>query len=231
MYNELKNVLPTDHARQVNSKDILNAYISNGLNPKRILDFGCGDGRSFDFFRRVLPSSSWCGVDIEISPEVKSRTRDDATFVTYDGRMLPFNENEFDLVYSNQVLEHVRNPDMAMEQVCKVLSPEGLFIGQTSQFEPYHSFSLWNFTLYGFKTIVEDAGMKLLELRPSIDGFTLMERSFKGRPKEYSKYFSEESPLNHEIEELATRQNKTIRIINHRKLQSCGQFCFVIQKP
>ncbi len=231
MYNELKNVLPEDHARQVNSKDVLQAYVANGLRPKSILDFGCGDGRSFDFFKQVLPDSSWCGVDIEISPEVKSRTRNDATFVTYNGETLPFDEGEFDLVYSNQVLEHVRNPDMAMKQVCKVLTSKGLFIGQTSQFEPYHSFSLWNFTLYGFKTIVESAGMKLLELRPSIDGFTLMERSFKGRPKEYSKYFSEESPLNKEIEESAILQNKSARIINHRKLQYCGQFCFVIQKP
>jgi len=230
IYNYLKESLPNDHSSQVNSQMILSSFVEQGFDFHNILDFGCGDGRSYDFFKEILPDSNWCGVDIEISPEVNSRTRADATFVSYDGKILPFDNEEYDLVYSNQVLEHVRFPDIALSEIQRVLKEGGYFIGQTSQFEPYHSYSMWNFTIYGFKRIVEEAGLKLIQIRPSIDGFTLMERTYKGRPPGYSKYFSEESPINQEIEKLAISQEKPHRIINHRKLQICGQFCFVITK-
>jgi ubiquinone/menaquinone biosynthesis C-methylase UbiE len=130
-------------------------------------------------------------------------------------------------VYSHQVLEHVRKPELALREIARVLEPDGLFIGQTSQFEPYHSYSLWNFTVYGFKRIVEDAGMQLAELRPGIDGFTLMRRTYEGRPPEMSKYFSQESPINEEIEKAAGDKRTQVR--NFRKLLFCGQFAFVVQ--
>jgi len=229
-YQYLKEALPRDHSQQRNSKMILHSYVSKGFNPKKILDVGCGNGRSYDLFMELLPESSWCGVDIEISPEVNSRTRKDANFITYDGEILPFDNGHFDLLYSNQVLEHVRKPDIALQETCRVLKKGGLFIGQTSQFEPYHSYSFWNFTVYGFKKIAEDAGLNIIELRPSIDGFTLMERSYNGKHEKYSKYFSEESPLNKEIDILSNKKNHSHQVINHRKLQMCGQFCFVAVK-
>lgn len=45
-----------------------------------ILDLGCGTGASIDFFQKIVPNARWIGVDIEDSPEVNSRTRNDAEF-------------------------------------------------------------------------------------------------------------------------------------------------------
>ena len=227
VYDYLKESLPGDHSRQVTAEAVLQARVAKGFAPAKVLDFGCGDGRSIDLFRRVLPQTDWTGVDIEASPEVASRRRQDGRFVTYDGYELPFPDRSFPLVYSHQVLEHVRKPELALREIARVLEPDGLFIGQTSQFEPYHSYSLWNFTVYGFKRIVEDAGMQLAELRPGIDGFTLMRRTYEGRPPEMSKYFSQESPINEEIEKAAGDKRTQVR--NFRKLLFCGQFAFVVQ--
>ncbi len=227
VYDYLKESLPGDHSRQVTAEAVLQARVAKGFAPAKVLDFGCGDGRSIDLFRRVLPQTDWTGVDIEASPEVASRRRQDGRFVTYDGYELPFPDRSFPLVYSHQVLEHVRKPELALREIARVLEPDGLFIGQTSQFEPYHSYSLWNFTVYGFKRIVEDAGMQLAELRPGIDGFTLMRRTYEGRPPEMSKYFAQESPINEEIERSA--EGKRIAVRNYRKLLFCGQFIFVMR--
>lgn len=227
VYDYLKESLPGDHSRQVTAEAVLQARVAKGFAPAKVLDFGCGDGRSIDLFRRVLPQTDWTGVDIEASPEVASRRRQDGRFVTYDGYELPFPDRSFPLVYSHQVLEHVRKPELALREIARVLEPDGLFIGQTSQFEPYHSYSLWNFTVYGFKRIVEDAGMQLAELRPGIDGFTLMRRTYEGRPPEMSKYFAQESPINEEIEKAAGGKRTQIR--NFRKLLFCGQFIFVVR--
>ena len=229
VYEFLKHTLPADHSRQVTVEIELEARVGAGLRAAKVLDFGCGDGRSIDLFRKLLPQSKWTGVDIEASPEVASRRRTDGHFVSYDGYELPFADRSFDLVYTKQVLEHVRKPELALREMARVLTPDGLLIGQTSQFEPYHSYSLWNFTVYGFKRIAEDAGLQVAMLRPGIDGFTLMRRTYEGRPAEMSRYFAEESPINQEIEDAANAARKGEKIKNFRKLMFSGQFIFALQ--
>lgn len=226
LYDMLEDVIPNDHSRQSSAPDVLRERVSQGFHPAKVLDLGCGDGRSVDLFRTVLPGTAWTGVDIEISPEVLTRRRTDGTFVTFDGVNLPFASGAFDLVYSYQVFEHVRHPEQLLAETRRVLGPEGLLIGQTSQLEPYHSFSYWNYTIFGFRRLLEAAGFKLLTMRPGIDGMTLIERALLGRPKEWSKWFSTESPLNQKIEKGSAR-NRSCRTRNFRKLMYCGQFIFV----
>lgn len=225
LWKSLEPVIPNDHCRQMTAPTVLETHVKSGFQPDTVLDFGCGDGRSIDLFARLLPSAKWIGVDIESSPEVASRVRSDGQFVTYDGENLPFPNANFDLIYTYQVMEHVRKPETVLQEIARVMKSQGLFIGQTSQFEPYHSYSLWNFTVYGFKRILEDAGFCLLELRPGIDGFTLMRRTYENRPPYLNNYFSKESPINQEIELIES--SKSIQQRNFRKLWFSGQFTWV----
>ena len=190
LYALLRDVLPDDHARQSRARDEVRAQAARGFAPSEVLDLGCGKGDSIDFFRSALPGARWVGADIELSPEVLARERRDGEFVTFDGMNLPFDAGSFGLVYSHQVFEHVRHPESLLAEVRRVLRAEGLLIGQTSQLEPYHSFSLWNYTPYGFRCLLEAAGLRLVLLRPGIDGLTLIERALLGKPKEWSKWFS-----------------------------------------
>ena len=230
IYDYLRNSLPSDHCKQTRATELIASYYSNQALPTKILDLGCGAGGSIDFFRRAFRNASWTGVDIELSPEVSARSRNDGDFFTYDGENLPFPDNSFDLVYSNQVLEHVRYPEKVLAEVARVMTPNGLFFGQTSQLEPYHSYSIFNFTVYGFKKICEDNGLAVKLLRPGIDGVTLIERSVKGKPKEYSRWFGEESPINREIEKEALSEGVAVKTINYRKLLHCGQFSFICRR-
>jgi SAM-dependent methyltransferase len=226
-YSYLDGVVPRDHSGQATAPALLERRLKAGFQPKRVLDFGCGNGRSIDLFARLAPFAEWNGVDIEFSPEVASRTREDGKFFTYDGVNLPFASGEFDLIYSFQVLEHCRKPEAVLGEIRRCLNKGGLFIGQTSQFEPYHSYSLWNFTVYGFKVIMEDAGLRILELRPGIDGFTLMRRTYENRPDYLSCFFSSESPVNWEIEQSLRQQTAKQR--NLRKLHFSGHFVWVAE--
>lgn len=227
LYEMLSDVLPGDHARQSNAREEVEAQVSKGFRSSNVLDLGCGTGNSIDFFRGVLPAARWVGVDIDISPEVLTRVRKDGEFVTFDGINLPFDTGTFGLVYSYQVFEHVRHPEPLLAEIRRVMRRDGLFIGQTSQLEPYHSFSFWNYTVYGFKCLLEAAGFKLLLLRPGIDGLTLIERALLGRPKDWSKWFTTESPLNQKLEADLVAQRRPVKIKNYRKLNYCGQFIFV----
>jgi SAM-dependent methyltransferase len=169
----------------------------------------------------------WVGVDVASSPEVDERVRSDAEFVTFDGTTLPFEDATFDLVYCKQVLEHVRHPDALIAEVARVLAPEGRLAGSTSQLEAFHSRSTFNYTPYGVTLLLEDAGLEVLELRPGIDGLTLVTWRALGLPAFFYRWWARESPLNRIIELAGRAARLDARTRNQIKLTLCGQFVFL----
>jgi len=225
MWDTIRDVLPEDHASQVSSTHFIEKLVTNSNGEQRVLDLGCGVGRSYAVFKAHNKNVFWTGVDIEGSPEVLQRGDSDLNFHTFDGVNLPFNDNSFDIVYSNQVFEHVRYPEKLLCEVNRVLRKGGVFIGSVSTLEPYHSFSYWNYTPFGWYTILCDAKLKPIEFRPGIDGISLIQRSYLGRPDYASEWFTN-SPLNKEIDEWGVQQSKSTAQVNLRKVMYCGHLVF-----
>jgi SAM-dependent methyltransferase len=217
--------IPADHSRQV-----LADHYAGRLLARRVMDLGCGAGDSVDLFRSVDPAVSWVGVDVEDSPEVAGRTRSDADFVTFDGRRLPFDDGSFDLVYCKQVLEHVEHPRELMREVARVLGAAGHLAGSTSQLEAFHSRSILNWTPYGFTRLAEDAGLEVVELRPVIDGFTLVAWRALGLPRFFHRWWARESPPYRVIELAARVARLDARTRNQIKLVLAGQFAFLARR-
>lgn len=230
MWEELKPFLPNDSAAQFSATQYAAKLAPSLSDGAVVLDLGCGSGISIDLFKRVAPQTKWLGVDIEYSPEVNARTRDDAEFRTYDGINIPVEANSIDMIYSRQVFEHVRYPEQVLADIRRVLKPGGLFIGSTSHLEPYHSFSFWNFTPFGFKRLVDASGLLLVEIRPGIDGVTLITRAYRNNDPTMNRWFGEESPINSEIDAWAKDGNRTVQEAAFRKLCFCGQFAFWVKK-
>ena len=197
----------------------------------RVMDLGCGAGDSVDQFRDVNPSVDWVGVDIERSPEVAARRRADAEFVTFDGVRLPFDDTAVDAVYCKQVLEHVREPAPLLAEVGRVLRPGGLFAGSTSQLEPFHSYSTWNYTPYGLKLLLEGAGLDLVELRPGIDSLALIVNRGLGMRRWTRRWWAVESPLNRMAAGFGRVRGLEPVQVNAIRLLLCGQFAFLARRP
>jgi ubiquinone/menaquinone biosynthesis C-methylase UbiE len=227
----IQKCVPNDHSRQVNSEYYIDYVFNKNNNIKMIMDLGCGNGDSFEYFTPYNSKITWIGLDIASSPEVNIRIRNDLLFVAYDGVNIPFDDNSFDVIFSNQVFEHVRYPELLLKETKRVLKPEGYFIGSVSSMEPYHSYSLWNYTPYGFSLLIEEAGMELIELRPSIDAITIIVRKGMGYPDFFSRWWNKESPLNRVISIFGKVWGKDQRFINKTKLSFCGHFCFLVKKP
>jgi SAM-dependent methyltransferase len=217
--------IPHDHSRQV-----LADHYAARLRPRSVLDLGCGAGDSVDLFRALDPEVRWVGADIEASPEVAERTRGDAEFVTFDGRQLPFEDDGFELVYCKQVLEHVERPHELLGEVARVLQPGGWFAGSTSQLEAFHSRSTFNWTPHGFTRAAEEAGLEVVELRPVIDGFTLMAWRALGLPRFFHRWWARESPGYRVIELAARAARLDARTRNQVKLVLAGQFAFLAKR-
>ena len=195
-----------------------------------VIDLGCGAGDSVVQFRNVDPSVRWVGVDVESSPEVASRRRTDAEFVTFDGVHLPFADASYDAVYCKQVLEHVREPGPLLAELARVLRPGGAFAGSTSQLEPFHSFSTWNYTPYGLKLLLEAAGLELEEVRPGIDSLAVIVNRGVGMRRVTRRWWAVESPLNRIAVAFGRARGLEPRQVNAIKLLLCGQFAFMARR-
>jgi SAM-dependent methyltransferase len=218
--------IPTDHSRPV----IADTYAWR-MRARKVMDLGCGAGDSVDLFRSVEPDVEWVGVDIEESSEVAERTRTDAEFVTFDGRTLPFDDAGFELVYCKQVLEHVEHPRELVSEIARVLRPGGHLAGSTSQLEAFHSRSMFNWTPYAFMRLAEEAGLEVIELRPVIDGFTLVSWRAVGLPRFFYRWWARESPPYRLMELAARAMRLDVRTRNQIKLTLSGQFAFLARRP
>jgi len=221
-YDLIERTIPGEDSRPRDPEQILLTYADGeGL---QVLDLGCGDGRAVDLVKR-LGDAAYTGVDIEVSPEVRSRMREDARFVTYDGVALPFADAAFDIVYSRQVFEHIRHPDTVAAEVCRVLKPGGVFIGSLSYLEPYHSFSIFNFTPYGVFRLLEDNGLRLRSMWPGAEGFSLMVRQMTNRRIGRLQLAY---PL---IDAIGTVARWNHKKRNYLKLRFAGHITFIADRP
>jgi SAM-dependent methyltransferase len=230
--NLIEKYIPHDHSSQVQVEYYLERVLKiKSIKEKfTVLDLGCGGGKSLGYFSNINNNADWYGIDIENSPEVKGRKENDKRFITFNGIDIPFPDDYFDFIYCRQVLEHVRYPKELLAEVERVLKPGGYFIGSTSHLEPYHSFSYWNYTPYGFSVLIEEANLNLLELRPSIDSLTLIIRRGLRGLSLFNIFWKIESPLNLFISIFSKIFRVSAYNTNAIKLLFCGQFIFFITK-
>lgn len=226
--------VPASEAAQSSSRRQALRWLESGERASwRVLDLGCGAGGSHDFMAATRSLALWVGIDIPDSPEAAARRRRDLNFVAFDGVRIPFAPGTFDLVYCHQVLEHVRHPQRLLAEAARVLCTGGVLVGSTSQLEPFHSRSLWNYTAYGMLELLQEAGLRQVEIRPGIDGLTLVLRrlfGFAGLSRPFNFFFEHSSPLNVLIELAARAVRIEPRMRAVLKLVFAGQFVFVARK-
>lgn len=108
------------------------------LQDKVILDQGCGEGVWMHQFTRFTDPKNVHGFDIDpesIEKFEKYNSRFEKTeqilaqnLKISGAEKLPYEDNTFDIVFSNEVLEHVEDDVKSSAEVLRVLKPNGLFI-------------------------------------------------------------------------------------------------------
>lgn len=100
------------------------------LSGKKILDVGSGNGGNVIAFTEV--GADAYGIEVEqelfdISLEHIKSFNLEPKIKLYDGFVLPYDDNFFDLAFSASVLEHTDDPKMYLAQVLRVLKQGGKF--------------------------------------------------------------------------------------------------------
>ena len=89
-----------------------------------------------------------------------------------DAHALPFADESFDCVFSYAVLEHLHTPQVAIQEIARVLKVGGVFVGTVSQGEPFHS-SFFHFTPWGLLSLLRFAPqLEAVRLWPGPDTLT-----------------------------------------------------------
>ncbi len=101
------------------------------FEPVRILDVGCGTGADVISFKKLFGRQvEIYGVDvvalqIDLAKEKIKKYGVWAEVKYYDGSWLPFEKNYFDVIYTSDVLGHVKDVPGWLEELNRVLKPGG----------------------------------------------------------------------------------------------------------
>lgn len=220
--------LPAERYGQMKARDLLNKIVPT-TGSFKVLDVGCGGGKSAGWFSERNPEVDWSGVEIKESYNVKDPNNLPLCIKLYDGINLPFKDEEFDYCFSNQVFEHVRHPELLLSDIIRILKPKGVFFGSVSGGEMYHWHSLFNYTALGWKTILEDNGFKLLKIYSGIDALSLLLHHWSANRKDLGRYF-QFSILNELLAKEPEKSPEAIRYENALKLGFAGHLVFHAEK-
>jgi SAM-dependent methyltransferase len=94
-----------------------------GDAPRRVLDLGCGTGRSRQIYDVV--AAEYIGLDLSFVALNLARKQEGSVVLQGDACQLPFGEGRFDLVAFSSVLHHIPDFRPALREAFRVLRPGG----------------------------------------------------------------------------------------------------------
>jgi len=96
-------------------------------SPKKLLVVGCGTGEEAGFLARHFNIDT-TGIDIGNEFAFDREGATPALLQIMDAHSLSFADNSFDFVYSFHALEHMANPQLALNEMARVLRKGGTFV-------------------------------------------------------------------------------------------------------
>lgn len=128
----------------------------------RVLDVGCGAG----FLTNYLAEQNFqvTGLDASVGSLEVAAQHDSTSKVKYllgDALALPFADGTFDAVCAMDFLEHVEDPERVIQEVSRVLRPQGVFFFHTFN----RNFLAWLVVIKGVEWFVKNTPRNMHVLR------------------------------------------------------------------
>jgi len=98
----------------------------------RFVDLGCDDGNLTYGMAKKIGTKSIYGLEIDQARLVECTKKGICIIAGDLNGGVPFKSNSFDIVLSNQVIEHVFDTDLLLREIHRILKPEGYAIISTN---------------------------------------------------------------------------------------------------
>jgi SAM-dependent methyltransferase len=192
--NEDKRILPTPSLPcEIELK--FNIARDSGLNlgPESILlDFGCGSGKWVQELRSRGFQAFGCGTRYEVEPGIhteKMITDGIIRILDLKNYVLPFRDNTFDFIFSDNVFEHVQNYKETNAEIARVLKPDGLCLHIfPSRWRPIESH-----VYVPFASVMKSFFWQFLWVSLGVHNEWKDCRSLKQRARRFSNYLHDET--------------------------------------
>lgn len=132
------------------------------LKGGKLLDVGCGSKP----YEGTFSVDEYIGIDIEVSGHNHESSRVDKF---YNGKVIPYDDSEFDSVFSSEVFEHVFNLEELFGEIHRVLKKGGLF-AFTCPFvwdEHEKPYDFARYTSFAIKHLLEEHGFDVIQVKKS----------------------------------------------------------------
>ena len=135
--------------------------------PLDVLDLGAGAGIVAQMNFRGI-ARRVCGVDPD--PRVESNPHLDEARIG-SGERVPYADASFDLIFADNVLEHLAEPQAVFAEACRLLRPGGVFLAKTP--------NRWHYvaTIASLTPHAVHQGFNALRGRPGADTFPTLYRA------------------------------------------------------
>ncbi len=130
----------------------------------RLLDVGSGREPYREWLEARCPElKEYVGLDLEGSVRYKEATH------TWNGVVMPFDDNGFDCAMATEVLEHCPEPEVTLKEVARVLKPGGLFFFTVPFLWPLHDcpHDEYRYTPWSLERHLSNSGFTDIHLRPT----------------------------------------------------------------
>ena len=99
----------------------------------KVLDLGCGNGYCLEEATKKYIHNQYWGLDLnpDLLDIAKNRNLSSCKFVKSDARQLPFEDNLFDIIYTERCLINILDWDgqkKALKEIHRVIKPESYFL-------------------------------------------------------------------------------------------------------
>lgn len=119
-------------------------YIKRNM---KILELGCGDGLLGEVIKRKFDCELY-GIDTSSSGVSLAKRRGIIAKIADLNEDLPYEDNTFDMIFSDQLLEHVYRTDHLLDEMHRILKPGGVVITITPNLSFWVNRILFPFGFY-----------------------------------------------------------------------------------
>lgn len=172
----IKNFIAKDYANRV-FKKLLKQFFETDSTNKLFLSIG-GPTRPFE---------SLTNLNIGLFPNVD---------IVGDAHNLPYIDNCVDGIYCEAVLEHLRDPNIAVDEMYRVLKSNGLVFSVVPFMQGYHAYPhhYQNYTLQGHEELYKKSGFEIVNsgvaVGPTVALFVQLQNYFMNYfPKPLNQIF------------------------------------------
>lgn len=135
----------------------------------RVLDVGCG----VQPYRHLMTKArEVVGLELD-TPQNRAKKQAD---IFYEGAVFPFSDGHFDGILCNQVLEHVFDPTVFLDEIYRTMAPGGTLILSVPFVWPEHEqpWDCLRYTSFGLEDKLRAAGFHIDEHEKLVGGMSAL---------------------------------------------------------